>query len=207
VAEQGGDDQERTESATPKRLEEARRQGQVPRSRDLNAAAVTLFSCGAISMFGYRVVAALSDMMRHGLSLRLSAGGLDDALMLKALGSASMSAFMAVLPILAAGFVAAILAPMSLSGWNFSTESLAPQFSRLNPIAGIGRMFAITSWIQRCGRADGTIQPSAARRHAECSQLVLARAADHGVQHVGNRGHRCADTVVAIRQADAHVAS
>jgi len=37
---------------------------------------------------------------------------------------------------------------MTLSGWNFSTEALMPQFSRLNPIAGFGRMFAMTSWIE-----------------------------------------------------------
>jgi len=46
--------QERTESATQKRIDDARRQGQVPRSRDLNSAAVTLLSAAAISVFGYR---------------------------------------------------------------------------------------------------------------------------------------------------------
>lgn len=140
--------QERTESATPKRREEARKKGQVPRSRDLNAAAVTLFSCGAVIVFGARVVAALADVMRNGLSLRVSSGGLDDALMFQALGKASMSAFMAVLPILGAGFLAAILAPMTLSGWNFSTQALAPQFSRLNPITGLGRLFTVNSWLE-----------------------------------------------------------
>jgi flagellar biosynthetic protein FlhB len=139
--------QERTESATPKREEEARRQGQVPRSRDLNSAAVTLLSAAAVSVFGYRAVDQLAAMMRGGLSFRLG-GTIDPAQMFSTLGAASMSAFMAVLPILAAGFLAAILAPMSLSGWNFSTEALMPQFSRLNPIAGFGRMFAITSWIE-----------------------------------------------------------
>jgi len=140
--------QERTESATPKRREEARKQGQVPRSRDLSAAAVTLFSCGAVIVFGARVIAALSEMMRGGLSIKLTSRGLDDTMMLQAVGHASMSAFMAVLPILAAGFVAAILAPMTLSGWNFSTEALVPQFSRLNPISGFGRMFTMNSLIE-----------------------------------------------------------
>ena len=139
--------QERTESATPKRREEARRQGQVPRSRDLNSAAVTLLSAAAISIFGYRAVTQLSAMMRGGLSLRFGSE-MDPAQMFSTLGGASISAFMAVLPILATGFVAAILAPMSLSGWNFSTEALMPQFSRLDPIAGFGRMFAVTSWIE-----------------------------------------------------------
>lgn len=139
--------QERTESATQKRIDEARRQGQVPRSRDLNSAAVTLLSAAAISVFGYRVIDQLSMMMRGGLSLHFG-NNIDPASMFSALNAASMSAFMAVLPILAAGFIAAILAPMSMSGWNFTTQALVPKFDRLDPIAGIGRMFSLTSWIE-----------------------------------------------------------
>jgi len=139
--------QERTESATQKRIDDARRQGQVPRSRDLNSAAVTLLSAAAISVFGYRAIDQLSLMMRGGLSLHFSSN-IDPAQMFSTLGGAAVTAFMAILPILAAGFLAAILAPMSLSGWNFSTEALMPQFSRLDPMAGFGRMFSITSWIE-----------------------------------------------------------
>ena len=139
--------QERTESATPKREEEARRQGQVPRSRDLNSAAVTLLTAAAVSVFGYRAVEQLAAMMRGGLSLHFGST-IDPAQMFSNLNAASMTAFMAVLPILAAGFLASILAPMSLSGWNFSTEALMPKFSRLDPMAGFGRMFAVTSWIE-----------------------------------------------------------
>jgi len=139
--------QERTESATPKRQEEARKKGQVPRSRDLNSAAVTLLSAAAISIFGYRSIEQLSAMMRGGLSLHFGSN-IDPMQMFSTLNASAMTAFMAVLPILAAGFLAAILAPMSLSGWNFSTEALMPQFSRLNPVSGFGRMFAVTSWIE-----------------------------------------------------------
>src|SRR6185369_8470068 len=126
--------QERTESATPKREEDARRQGQVPRSRDLNSAAVTLLTASAVSVFGYRAVDQLAAMMRGGLSLHFGST-IDPAQMFSTLSAASLSAFMAVLPILGAGFIAAILAPMSLSGWNFSTDALLPKFSRLDPIA------------------------------------------------------------------------
>lgn len=133
--------QERTESATPKREEEARRKGQVPRSRDLNATAVTLFSCGAVLMYGERMVSGFAGLMREGLSVKFSTG-MPPAQMLEAFSAALRTGFMAVLPVLLAGFIAAILAPMALSGWNFSTEALAPQFSRLNPITGFGRLFS-----------------------------------------------------------------
>jgi flagellar biosynthetic protein FlhB len=139
--------QERTESATPKREEEARQKGQVPRSRDLNAAAVTLFSCAAISVFGERMIAQFAALMRTGLSPRFTAG-MEPAQMLDTLGSTTLAGFMAVMPVLMAGFAAAILAPMLLSGWNFSTEALMPQFSRLNPIAGFGRLFSSNGVIE-----------------------------------------------------------
>lgn len=141
------DGQERTESATPKREEEARKKGQVPRSRDLNAAAVTLLSCGAISVFGERMISQFSALMRSGLSPHFSAS-MEPTQMLSAMGSAVLSGFMAVMPVLAAGFIAALAAPMALSGWNFSTEALMPQFSRLNPITGFGRLFSSNGFIE-----------------------------------------------------------
>ncbi|MGC3979903.1 MAG: flagellar biosynthesis protein FlhB [Steroidobacteraceae bacterium] len=141
------DQEDRTESATPKRQEEARKKGQVPRSRDLNSAAVTLLSCAALTMFGERMVGALANMMRQGLSPQFAAGFNTDQ-MFAVLRGATLDSFMAVLPVLMAGFVAAILAPMSISGWNFSTEALAPDFSRLNPISGFGRLFSSNGLIE-----------------------------------------------------------
>lgn len=139
--------EERTESASPKRLEEARRRGEVPRSRDLSAAAVMLFSCMAISMFGERIVSGFAQLMRSGLSLKFTPG-MDTKTMLPALGEAAFSGFMVVMPVLAAGFVAAIVAPMVLSGWNFSGEALAPKFSRMNPLAGLQRMASTNGLIE-----------------------------------------------------------
>lgn len=141
------DGQERTESATPKREEEARRKGEVPRSRDLNAAAVTLFSCGAILIYGEQVTSDLANLMRSGLSPRFAAT-MQPAQMMQVLSSSAWAGFSAVLPVLVAGFVAAILAPLALSGWNFSTEALMPQFSRLNPITGMGRIFSSNGLIE-----------------------------------------------------------
>jgi flagellar biosynthesis protein FlhB len=146
MAEQD-DAQERTESATPKRLEEARKKGEVPRSRELNAAAVTLFSCGAISLFGEGMVTGFAELMRTGLSPRFSPA-MDPTQMVSALGGAILSGFVAVSPVLVAGFVAAFMAPMALSGWNFSTEALLPKFSRLNPITGFGRLFSSNGLIE-----------------------------------------------------------
>lgn len=141
------DDEERTESATSKRLEDARRKGQVARSRDLNAGAVTVLSCAALYMFGARILSTFVDLMRSGLSLRFDAS-FNHTNMLAAFGDAALQGFVGVVPVLGAAFLAALLAPMTMSGWNFSTEALTPNFSRMNPITGIGRIFSATGWIE-----------------------------------------------------------
>ena len=63
------DAQERTEQATPKRLEEARKKGQIPRSRDLSTAAVTLVGGAAMYMLGGQITGQVAGMMRRTLSL------------------------------------------------------------------------------------------------------------------------------------------
>lgn len=139
--------QERTESATAKRREEARRKGQVPRSRDLNAAAVTVLSCAALTMFGEKMAGAMAVMMRKGLHPDFSINMPVEQLT-SVLGQTMREGFISVLPVLAAGFIAALLAPMSLSGWNFSMEALQPDFGKLNPMAGLGRMFSAQGGIE-----------------------------------------------------------
>jgi len=139
--------QERTEDATPKRLEDARRRGQIPRSRDLSIAAVTLGGGIALSMMGGQIAATMQGMMIKGLSLNRDQA-LDTIQMLPALSSAAIDGFRACAPVLGVVFLAALLAPLALGGWSFSTEALMPQFNRLNPLEGVKRMFAMRSLVE-----------------------------------------------------------
>ncbi len=65
--------------------------------------------------------------------------------MMNQAGGALLHAAQALLPVLLMMLVAALVAPMLLGGWLLSAQSLAPNFSKLNPIAGIGRMFSVES--------------------------------------------------------------
>jgi flagellar biosynthetic protein FlhB len=143
----GNDAQERTEQATPKRLEEARKKGQIPRSRDLSTAAVTLVGGAALYLLGGQITGQMAEMMRR--SLALSRDEATDANhMLPALGTAAADGLWLSAPVLAAITLAAIIAPLALGGWSFSGQAMAPQFSRLNPLEGIKRMFALRSLIE-----------------------------------------------------------
>ncbi|MFM7708639.1 MAG: flagellar biosynthesis protein FlhB [Gammaproteobacteria bacterium] len=141
------DDQERTQEATPKKREDARKKGQVPRSVDLGAAAVTLATAGALFAFGSGAAQGLMGMLTEGLTLRSTELAHDDV-MLRHLGELSALALLAVVPLFAAMLVAAIAAPAMIGGWNFSSESLSFKPERLDPVAGFGRMFSLRSLVE-----------------------------------------------------------
>jgi flagellar biosynthetic protein FlhB len=132
---------ERTEQATPKRLEEARKKGQVPRSVDLSIAAVCISAAVAIYSMGKMVAGQFADYMRGALSLPPEVVMSEDAIW-PALTQAGSRALLMILPILGATFLAALAAPIAIGGWNFSGQALTPQFSRLNPASGMARMFS-----------------------------------------------------------------
>jgi flagellar biosynthetic protein FlhB len=146
VAETGA---ERTEQATPKRLEEARKKGQVPRSTELSTAAVCIAAAVAIYSFGGVAAGRLGELMRATLSLspEVATG---EGMIWPALMHAGANAVWIILPILGATFFAALAAPLAIGGWNFSTEALMPQFSRLNPATGIGRVFSSRGLVELC---------------------------------------------------------
>ncbi|HEY4369359.1 MAG TPA: flagellar biosynthesis protein FlhB [Steroidobacteraceae bacterium] len=141
------DGQERTESATPKRLDEARKKGQIPRSRDLSAAAVLMTSGVALSSSGGQIGGELHGLMERSLLLTREEA-LDPGAMLPALSQAALEGFTACAPVLGMIMLAALLAPLVLGGWSFSSEALMPQFSRLNPLEGVKRMFSARSVIE-----------------------------------------------------------
>jgi flagellar biosynthetic protein FlhB len=147
------DGQERTESATPKRIEEARRKGQIPRSRDLSAAAVLMTGGVGLSFMGAQIGGDLHGLMQRSLLLSREEA-LDTRYMLPALSQAAADGLMACVPVLGLIMLAALLAPLLLGGWSFSTEALVPQFNRLNPLEGLKRMFAVRNVIE-LGKALG----------------------------------------------------
>ena len=138
MAESGA---ERTEQATPKRLEEARKKGQVPRSSELSIAAVCIAAAAAIYSLGGMAAGNFADLMRDSLSLS-PAAVMSEGVIWPALTAAGARALWIILPVLGATFVAALAAPVVIGGWNFSGQALVPQFSRLNPVAGFGRMWS-----------------------------------------------------------------
>lgn len=145
MAEETG--QEKTEDPTPKRLKEAREKGDIPRSKELNTMILLMVSAAAILLLGTTVISDLASMMADNFSLSREEA-FDIQYLYINFGDSSIEAMWAILVFMLITFVAAFVGPISLSGWNFSGKALAPKGSRMDPIAGLKRMFSLKSLVE-----------------------------------------------------------
>ncbi len=143
MAEQGA--QERTEQATPKRLEDARRKGQVARSRELVTLALVGTAIAGAGLFGSSTIDGLQTIMRTSFAPGTLPQG---DMLIPFLGARLYEGLLAMLPLLAATGVVAGLATLSVGGWIFSWEAVQIDWERLDPIKGLGRMFSIRALVE-----------------------------------------------------------
>ncbi|MFO8140674.1 MAG: flagellar biosynthesis protein FlhB, partial [Marinobacter sp.] len=139
--------QEKTEEATPRRLEKAREDGQTARSKELATMSVLLAGAGGLLMFGGSLGAALEGIMRDAFTLERSAI-YDTRHMSVQLILAAKAAAFALSPILIMLLIAAIAGSIGIGGLLFSAKAIAPKANRMDPIKGLGRMFSARSLIE-----------------------------------------------------------
>lgn len=145
--------EERTEAATPRRLQKLREQGRVVKSTDLIAAAGLLAGFVALQQFGSDTVGSLGWYARDRFS-NLAAFGpggqadLTDAALNDLARSATWVFFLASAPLLIALPIAAIVSTVGQTGLLFSSHSLKPDFNHINPASGWQRMFSVRSLVE-----------------------------------------------------------
>jgi flagellar biosynthesis protein FlhB len=135
-------DPERSLPATPKRLEQAREEGQVARSRELATCVVLAGAASALWWSGPDLVNQFLSLFRSGLTID-GRSAIEASAMGSRLALFSTSALLISLPILAVLLVAGIAAPLAVGGWIFSSKAIAPAWSRLNPLSGLSRIFSV----------------------------------------------------------------
>ena len=138
---------DKTEEATPRRLQKAREEGQIPRSKELTTTAVLLASTIGLWVFGGWIAAALASILRFNFTLDRDTI-FDPQSMIAHLGSSFSEALFSLWPFFAVIVVAAIAGPIALGGWLFSGKSIAPKLNRMDPIAGLKRMFSLKSLVE-----------------------------------------------------------
>lgn len=136
--------QEKTEEPTPRKLEKAKEEGQVARSRELNSVAIVTFGAAA-ALF---VAPELAETMLT-LTRTLFSGAAQTNLPLPTyLGDAIMQALWAILPFSIVMFFAGVFSSLGVGGLLFSGKALQPKLSRLSLIKGFGRMFSMKSLVE-----------------------------------------------------------
>ena len=139
--------QDKTEDPTGKRLDESRKKGQVARSRELNTFVILMTGASLLTMMGGKMGRELLQIMRG--QFRLTREQIfDPASPILHLEKVIINGLMLIAPFLAVMVVVALVAPISMGGWNFSWEAMQPKFEKMDPIKGIPRLFALKGLIE-----------------------------------------------------------
>lgn len=139
--------EEPTEKATPKREMEARKKGQIARSRELSTMGVTLSAALAFMVFGDAMLKGISTVLVSGLSPSFEQIH-DRGLLFEPLKAATLHATMTLSPLLLVVVIAAVVSPAALGGWSFSASAMAFKAERINPLAGLKRLFALRGLVE-----------------------------------------------------------
>lgn len=135
------DSDDKTEAPSPHRLEKAREDGQVPRSRELTSLLILIVGVCIIWMGGESFARRLAGMLSAGLRFDHSMVN-DQNLILSQIILLLKDAMIALLPLISGVVIVALVSPVMLGGLIFSGKSLQPKFSKLNPLPGIKKMFS-----------------------------------------------------------------
>jgi flagellar biosynthetic protein FlhB len=139
--------QEKTELPTARRLEKAREDGDVARSKELSMAMIMIVTSALMIFMGGDIVMSLGHMMTDGLLLD-RALIFDIQLLPVHLGTILFEGFWAIVPILLVTLFITLVTPAFMGGWIFSTKAFMPKASKLSPIKGFGRMFGIKAVVE-----------------------------------------------------------
>jgi flagellar biosynthetic protein FlhB len=119
----------------------------VVRSRELGTFAMLMTGVIGLWTTGGVLGRKLDAVMHAGLAFE-PATAFDTNRMLSQFAAIVWDALLAFLPLLLMFGVAALVTPLALGGWMFSTKSFSPDFSRMSPISGLGRLFSAHSLVE-----------------------------------------------------------
>lgn len=144
MSESSEDRDERQLPASERKLQKAREDGQVPRSREAAHAAALLAAFITLAMygrsFGDRSVALVRGALRFDRELTR-----DPQLAMNAAAAQAGEALWAVMPILVAPVAAALIATLAVGGLVFTLKPVTPDLTKIDPMKGLGRIFSMKS--------------------------------------------------------------
>lgn len=144
---EGDSSQEKTEEPTARKLEKAKQDGQIPRSKELSTSLILIVGTLGLWVFGSYLYTGIKHIFDFNYALSREQV-FDEKQMLIHLSASALEAILTISPIMIILIIAAILGPLALGGWMFSGKSLLPKLSRISPLAGFKRMFGLKSLVE-----------------------------------------------------------
>ena len=139
--------QERTEEPTERRLQEARKKGQVPRSKELNTMLSLLLASISLLVFGGFISQNLMQISVEGFSIPRELAFDTAQLPFQFMYMASQ-ALLALSPFMAIMLVSVFAGPLLMGGWSFSLETISFKLEKLDPIKGLARIVSLKSLVE-----------------------------------------------------------
>ncbi|MCB1723687.1 MAG: flagellar biosynthesis protein FlhB [Gammaproteobacteria bacterium] len=204
------DGQEKSQEPTAKRVTEARRKGQIPRSRELNTMAITMFGLASLIMLGPRFASGLHTLFEEQFSLPRK-DIFDTAAMMAHLIKAIGDALQMLLPFFGLMVAIAILSSVVLGGLNVSFEAMQPKLSKINPLQGFKRIFSVKGLMELVksigkfalvGSATVLLLNSLSNDLLGLSQLDIDRAIGKGMTLVAWSSVALASTLILMAAID-----
>jgi flagellar biosynthesis protein FlhB len=182
-------DLERTEPASPRRLEQAREEGDVPRSRELATCTILLGAGLGIWFLGDGMVRRLSHLLERGMSFDRDQV-FDFNLLLARLAGDLAEVITTFAPLALLLLVIALASPMLIGGWLLSPKALQPNFSRLNPLNGLGNMVSMRALVELLKAIGKTLVVGAVAwlvvsRQIDSMLVLVAEPLKEGTSHLG----------------------
>ena len=147
MAQEGDNGQEKTEEPTPKRRQDAKDKGQVPRSKELNTTMIMVLGAGGLLVFGGYMAGQIFEAFH--LAFRLDReDAFDPDAPFNYLREAIWIGLKAVGPFALTMLIAALLTPALMGGWTFSAKGMAPKLEKMSLIKGLQRMFGVKALIE-----------------------------------------------------------
>lgn len=140
-------DLEKTEPASQRKLEQARENGDVPRSRELSTCTSLLAAAAGFWLSGENMVHQTRVMLASGMSMT-RAEIFDPSLLVGRLAANFFLVATAFAPPAMIMLLVAVSSPMLIGGWLFSSKSLIPDFARLNPVSGLSKMVSSNALVE-----------------------------------------------------------
>ncbi|MCP4127039.1 MAG: flagellar type III secretion system protein FlhB [Gammaproteobacteria bacterium] len=210
MPEENKDGQEKTEQPTPKRLDDAKKKGQIARSKELNTMAITLIGGIAMVSMSNHFGSGLWDLMTNNFTIPRQ-DMYDPTAMVTRLAQAVEDGLFMLFPFFLVVVVLAVLSSVALGGVAISGESMTPKLSKLNPLKGLKRVFSLKGLLELLkalakfllvGSATGLMLWTSLGNFLGLSQMELGKAVSEMGSIIGGSFVLIASTLIVIAMID-----